>query len=84
MNDKLDRVADYLVSQEKWLCSRDTYLRQKPSFKSRAIIKILQFETVVSHNPDSINHKWIKINFIDTRDNEVKTGWVSKKYFKKN
>lgn len=83
VNDKLDKILDLLAKQEKWICSRDTHLRLRPRFKSGVVTKILQFETVVIDNPDSVNHKWIKVKFIDTNDNEIRIGWVSKKYFKK-
>jgi hypothetical protein len=81
--DKLDKVFDLLAKHEKWICSRDTHLRLRPSFKSHIVRKIFQFETVVVENKDSVTHKWIKVKYIDTEDNEVKIGWVSKKYFKK-
>ncbi len=83
LNDKLDKIADLLAKHEKWICSRDTHLRLKPSFKSSVVTKIFQFETVIIENTDSVTHKWIKVKFIDTNDNEIKIGWVTKKYFKR-
>lgn len=83
VNDKLDRIFDLLAKQEKWICSRDTHLRTRPSFKSSVITKIFQLETVIMDNTDSVTHKWIKVKIIDTAGNDIKVGWVARKYFKK-
>lgn len=83
VNDKLDKIFDLLAKQERWICSRDTHLRARPGFKSSVITKIFQFETVIMDDTDSVTRRWIKVKFIDTVGNEIKVGWVAKKYFKK-
>lgn len=83
INERLDSIADQLAMQNKRVCMRDTYVRLKPSFNSYVITKIYQFETVVIDDLElSTSHKWIKVKYIDIKENKIRTGWVLKKYFR--
>lgn len=81
MNVLKQRVNE-LINQEKWVCERNTYLRSRPSFDSKAIIIVKQFEIVTMEPTSDIAHKWIKVRIKSGDD--VISGWVPKKYFRRS
>jgi hypothetical protein len=82
ITEKLENISAEIATHRKRICVHDTYLRSKPYTKSKKLAAIAEFESVILLDNVVKTHKWIEVKYIDLKDNQVKTGWVPKKYFK--
>lgn len=88
LNIKQDTLTKYIQllneqqrqAKEYRITNRVCEVRLKPKSKTLTLCKLPKdFELTVLQ----VNHKWVFISYIDTKDNLPQTGWIMKKYLDK-